>query len=85
MARLPGKLKSFAGLINLAFIFDPLAGGNFADDVDIFARALERPVEDSTMPPAMLLFATPSPSSNLPPDRSCKVAAWIPKVTGLRP
>jgi hypothetical protein len=50
MARLPGKLKTFAGLINLAFILDPLAGGNFADDVDVLARALERPVEDSAVP-----------------------------------
>ena len=34
---------------------------------------------------AMVLLATPNPSSSLPPDRSCSVAAWIPMVTALRP
>ena len=49
-ARLPRELKSFASLVNLSLIFNSLTGGDFADDVDILTRPLERPVEDPAMP-----------------------------------
>ena len=50
LAGLPRKLKTLAGLVNLAAVFDALARRNFADDVDIFTGALQRPVEDSSVP-----------------------------------
>ncbi len=50
ITRLPGKLKALAGGVNLPFVLDPFAGGDLAHHVDVFARALERPVEDTAMP-----------------------------------
>ena len=50
MRRLPGKLEPFAGIVNLAFIFDALAGGGLPDDFDILTRAPQRPVEYAVMP-----------------------------------
>ena len=50
MARLPRKLKALAGVVNLALVLDPLAGGDFAHDLDIFARSFQRPVEDAAVP-----------------------------------
>src|SRR5258708_18360142 len=50
MARLPGKLKTFSGLINFTLLLDPLAGGDFAHDVDIFARSFQWPIENSAVP-----------------------------------
>ena len=50
MTRLPRQLKALAGLIDLALVFDPFAGGDFAHDVDIFTRAPQRPVEYAIVP-----------------------------------
>src|SRR5262249_23723646 len=85
LARLPRKLEALAGLINLAFVFDALAGSHLRT-MSMYSRA-RFSGRSKTPPcqPAMLLFATPRPSSKRPPERSCKVADWIPKVTGLRP
>src|SRR6266511_3103074 len=50
MARFPRELKTLAGLINLAVVLDALAGGDFADNLNILARALQWPIEHAAMP-----------------------------------
>jgi len=50
MLRLPGKLEALARVVNLAFILDALAGGDLADNLDVFADAAQRPVEDAAVP-----------------------------------
>src|SRR6266446_2747807 len=50
MARLPRQLKALAGLVNFSLVFDPLSRSDFPHDVDIFASALQRSIEDATMP-----------------------------------
>src|ERR1044071_6527305 len=50
MAGFPRKLEAFAGLINFAFVLDALSGRNLPHNLDVFPSALERPIEDTTVP-----------------------------------
>ena len=61
MARLPRELEALAGVVDLPGVFDALAGGGFPHDLDVFAGAGERVVEDPAMPRGNGFIRDPEP------------------------